>query len=89
MSKPPDDLPVRLFAGPAELEAWLGENEDADGVWLQIAKKGAPEPSVRYAEALEVALCSGWIDSQKRDLDETHFLQRFTPRCPGRRPLGG
>ncbi len=82
MPKPPDDLPVHLFAGPAELEAWLEENEDASGVWLQIAKKGAPEPSVTYAEALEVALCFGWIDSQKRGLDETHFLQRFTPRRP-------
>ena len=82
MSKPPDDLPVHLFAGPAELEAWLEENEDADGVWLKIAKKGAPETSVTYAEALEVALCFGWIDSQKRGLDETHFLQRFTPRRP-------
>ena len=77
-----DDLPVLLFAGPAKLEAWLEENPDADGVWLKIAKKGAPEPSVTYAEALEVALCFGWIDSQKRGLDETHFLQRFTPRRP-------
>jgi uncharacterized protein YdeI (YjbR/CyaY-like superfamily) len=77
-----DDLPVLLFAGPAELEAWLEANPDADGVWLQIAKKGAREPSVTYAEALEVALCFGWIDSQKRGLDETHFLQRFTPRRP-------
>jgi uncharacterized protein YdeI (YjbR/CyaY-like superfamily) len=77
-----DELPVCLFSGPAELEAWLEENEDAEGVWLKIAKKGAPEPSVTYAEALEVALCFGWIDSQKRGLDETHFLQRFTPRRP-------
>jgi uncharacterized protein YdeI (YjbR/CyaY-like superfamily) len=78
-----DELPVRLFAGPAELESWLEANrESADGVWLKIAKKGAPEPSVTYAEALEVALCFGWIDSQKRGFDETHFLQRFTPRRP-------
>ena len=78
-----DELPVLLFAGPSELETWLEENhESADGVWLKIAKKGAPEPSVTYAEALEVALCFGWIDSQKRGLDETHFLQRFTPRRP-------
>ena len=82
MAKPPDELPVRLFADPAALEAWLEENEEADGVWLKIAKKGAPEPSVTYGEALEVALCFGWIDSQKRGLDETHFLQRFTPRRP-------
>jgi len=76
-----DELPVHLFSGPAELEAWLEENQGlAAGVWLKIAKKGAPEPSVTYAEALEVALCFGWIDSQKRGFDETHFLQRFTPR---------
>jgi uncharacterized protein YdeI (YjbR/CyaY-like superfamily) len=78
-----DELPIHLFAGPAELEAWLEENHaSSQGVWLKIAKKGAPEPSVTYAEALEVALCFGWIDSQKRGFDETHFLQRFTPRRP-------
>jgi len=82
LAKQPDDLPIHLFAGPAELEAWLEENPDGDGVWLKIAKKGTPEPSVTYAEALELALCFGWIDSQKRGLDETHFLQRFTPRRP-------
>jgi uncharacterized protein YdeI (YjbR/CyaY-like superfamily) len=79
----PDELPVHLFAGPPELEAWLEENHaSADGAWLKIAKKGSPEPSVTYAEALELALCFGWIDSQKRGFDETHFLQRFTPRRP-------
>ena len=78
-----DDLPILLFAVPADLEEWLEANAaDSPGVWLKIAKKGAPEPSVTYAEALEVALCFGWIDSQKRGLDETHFLQRFTPRRP-------
>jgi len=77
------ELPILLFAGPAEFEAWLGENgESSEGLWLKIAKKGAPETSVTYAEALELALCFGWIDSQKRGLDETHFLQRFTPRRP-------
>jgi len=79
----PDNLPVHLFSVAAELEAWLEENgASAAGVWLKIAKKGAPEASVSYAEALELALCFGWIDSQKRGLDETHFLQRFTPRRP-------
>ncbi len=78
-----DELPILLFATPAELEAWLEENHaEAEGLWLKIAKKGAPEPSVTYAEALELALCFGWIDSQKQGLDETHFLQRFTPRRP-------
>jgi uncharacterized protein YdeI (YjbR/CyaY-like superfamily) len=80
---PADDLPVLLFADPDELEAWLEENhESSQGVWLKIAKKGAAESSVTYAEALELALCFGWIDSQKRGFDETHFLQRFTPRRP-------
>jgi uncharacterized protein YdeI (YjbR/CyaY-like superfamily) len=79
----PDELPIRLFSDPAELETWLDENHDsADGVWLKIAKKGADERSVTYVEALELALCFGWIDSQKRGFDETHFLQRFTPRRP-------
>lgn len=83
MPEASDDLPVHLFSGAAELESWLEENHDsAEGVWLKIAKKGAPEPSVTYAEALELALCFGWIDSQKRGLDQTHFLQRFTPRRP-------
>jgi uncharacterized protein YdeI (YjbR/CyaY-like superfamily) len=77
------DLPVHLFAGPRELEAWLEENHaSCEGVWLKIAKKGAAEPSVTYAEALQLALCFGWIDSQKRGFDDQHFLQRFTPRRP-------
>ena len=50
------------------------------GVWLQLAKKGSGIPSVSYDEALEVALCYGWIDGQKKPLDETWWLQRFTPR---------
>jgi uncharacterized protein YdeI (YjbR/CyaY-like superfamily) len=78
-----DELEVILFAGPAELEEWLEANgESSPGIWLKIAKKDAPEPSVTYAEAVELALCFGWIDSQKRGHDETHFLQRFTPRRP-------
>lgn len=78
-----DDLPVHLFSGPTEFEAWLEENHDSsDGLWLKIAKKGVAETSVTYAEALELALCFGWIDSQKRGFDERHFLQRFTPRRP-------
>ena len=78
-----DDLPILLFATPPDLEAWLEENhEQPDGFWLKIAKKGSGEQSVTYAEALELALCFGWIDSQKRGLDEKFFLQRFTPRRP-------
>jgi uncharacterized protein YdeI (YjbR/CyaY-like superfamily) len=78
-----DDLPIVLFASSADFEAWLEENhDDSDGLWLKIAKKGTEPPSVTYAEALELALCFGWIDSQKRGHDERHFLQRFTPRRP-------
>jgi uncharacterized protein YdeI (YjbR/CyaY-like superfamily) len=79
----PDELPILLFAGPAEMEAWLQEEHASSaGLWLKIAKKGSGVASVSYAEALEVALCFGWIDSQKRSFDEKHFLQRFTPRRP-------
>lgn len=78
-----DELPILLFAGPAEFEAWLEENcASSQGLWLKIAKKGVGQRSVTYAEALELALCFGWIDSQKRGFDDRHFLQRFTPRRP-------
>jgi uncharacterized protein YdeI (YjbR/CyaY-like superfamily) len=78
-----DELPTLLFANPAEFEAWLEDGHaESDGIWLKIAKKGAREPSVTYYEALELALCFGWIDSQKRGHDDQHFLQRFTPRRP-------
>jgi uncharacterized protein YdeI (YjbR/CyaY-like superfamily) len=78
-----DDLPILLFAAPPDLERWLEQNHGASpGLWLKIAKKGSGVESVNYAEALELALCFGWIDSQKRGLDERHFLQRFTPRRP-------
>jgi uncharacterized protein YdeI (YjbR/CyaY-like superfamily) len=74
---------ILFFTGLAELERWLEENHAGhDGAWLKIAKKGAREPSVTYPEALDLALCFGWIDSQKRGLDDRHFLQRFTPRRP-------
>ncbi|HEY0317812.1 MAG TPA: YdeI/OmpD-associated family protein [Solirubrobacterales bacterium] len=78
-----DELPTLLFATAADFELWLDENHAApEGIWLKIAKTGASEPSVTYGEALELGLCFGWIDSQKRGLDEEHFLQRFTPRRP-------
>ena len=78
-----DDLPILLFASPPDLEAWLEQRHaDSPGLWLKIAKKGSGVESVSYAQALELALCFGWIDSQKRGFDERHFLQRFTPRRP-------
>jgi uncharacterized protein YdeI (YjbR/CyaY-like superfamily) len=76
-------LPIIAFASPAKWEEWLAEHhETSKGVWLKFAKKGSGETTVTYAEALDVALCHGWIDSQKGALDETFFLQRFTPRGP-------
>ncbi len=66
----------------AAWRAWLDANEDSsDGVWLVLAKKGTTEPTtLSYAQALEEALCSGWIDGQKGSLDAATFRQRFTPR---------
>jgi uncharacterized protein YdeI (YjbR/CyaY-like superfamily) len=79
----PDELPVVLFSTAAEMEGWLErQHAGSAGLWLKIAKKDSGETSVTYAEALEVALCFGWIDSQKQGFDEKHFLQRFTPRRP-------
>jgi uncharacterized protein YdeI (YjbR/CyaY-like superfamily) len=79
----PDELPTMHFPAPPDLEVWLERNHaDSAGFWLKLAKKGSGEVSVTYAEALELALCFGWIDSQKRGLDEKFFLQRFTPRRP-------
>jgi uncharacterized protein YdeI (YjbR/CyaY-like superfamily) len=78
-----DELPVLLFGDAGELEAWLEENRDSsEGVWLKIAKKGGREPSVTYEEAVELALCFGWIDSQVRRFDDQHYIQRFTSRRP-------
>jgi uncharacterized protein YdeI (YjbR/CyaY-like superfamily) len=72
--------PLRLRT-QREFEAWLRRHHaDTDGIWLRIAKSGAEEPSVSYAQALEAALCWGWIDGQKKGLDESYWLQRFTPR---------
>lgn len=70
-----------LFKSAKAFEAWLKTHHAAsDGLWLKIAKRGADEPSVTYPEAVEIALCWGWIDGQKKGLDDQHFLQRFTPR---------
>jgi uncharacterized protein YdeI (YjbR/CyaY-like superfamily) len=66
-----------------EWQAWLRVNHArSSGVWLHIQKKGSAEKSPTYAEALEVALCHGWIDGQKNSHDKSSWLQRFTPRRP-------
>ncbi|WP_445036886.1 YdeI/OmpD-associated family protein [Streptomyces hayashii] len=79
--KSPD--PVLLVATQEEWEKWLDENhEDVSGIWFQIPKNGSGVEGVDYAHALESALCYGWIDGQKKKLDDRHWLQRFTPRRP-------
>ena len=76
----PDSLPVLAFADAAAWEDWLTAHPSADGLWLRIAKKGNAAASVTYAQALDVALCHGWIDGRKQGDDAQWFLQRFTPR---------
>lgn len=78
----PDELSIQHFEDQKAWEEWLIANADGKGIWLQIAKKDSGIASVNYAQALEVALCHGWIDGQKRGYDERFFLQRFTPRRP-------
>jgi uncharacterized protein YdeI (YjbR/CyaY-like superfamily) len=78
----PDDLPIRHFKDQKAWEKWLIANAGGKGIWLQIAKKDSGIASVDYAQALDVALCHGWIDGQKRSYDGQFFLQRFTPRRP-------
>lgn len=75
-----DIEPVR-FATQRAFETWLRKHHaSSDGAWLQIAKAGADSKTVSYVEAVDTALCWGWIDGPKRGLDEHYWLQRFTPR---------
>lgn len=77
------DPEILSFETPADWDAWLTKNHaSSQGLYMRIAKKGSGITSVTYAEALEVALCHGWIDGVKRSHDEKTFLQRFTPRGP-------
>ena len=77
-----DDLPQLTVPDVAAWRAWLGAHGDEErGVWLVLAKKGTVTPtSLTYDQALEEALCSGWIDGQVRKLDAVTYQQRFTPR---------
>jgi uncharacterized protein YdeI (YjbR/CyaY-like superfamily) len=76
-----DGKPILAFASRGEWEAWLdAEHGASDGVWLKFAKKGSGVETVAYPEALEIALCYGWIDSQVARLDDRFYLQKFTPR---------
>lgn len=80
-SHPKDGWPLIAFASVAGFETWLEEHHgDETGLWLKIAKKASGIASITYAEAVDVALCFGWIDGQRNSFDGDYFLQRFTPR---------
>ncbi|HVE64472.1 MAG TPA: YdeI/OmpD-associated family protein [Mycobacteriales bacterium] len=68
------------FADAAAWTAWLAEHHEDGGVWVKLAKKDSGITSITYAEAVEVALCFGWIDGQVRRFDGQYYVQRFTPR---------
>jgi uncharacterized protein YdeI (YjbR/CyaY-like superfamily) len=73
--------PIVELADQQAWSEWLEEHgESASGVWLKIAKKGAPRTTVDHPQALEAAICHGWIDARRNRLDDHFFLQRFTPR---------
>jgi len=74
---------ILFFRSAPEFRKWLAANHrQSDGIWLRIFKKGSGEASVTYAEALDEALCFGWIDGQKQPHDDASWRQRFTPRRP-------
>ena len=75
-----DNLPTISFETQQDWERWLEEHHTEEGIWLKVAKKETGIPSVSYAEALDSALCYGWIDGQKASFDDTYWLQKFTPR---------
>ncbi len=76
-----DNLQVMSFETQQDWETWLKEHHnDTKGIWLKISKKAVSTPSVSYAEALDSALCYGWIDGQKGTFDDKYWLQKFTPR---------
>src|SRR5579864_6288250 len=76
-------MKIMTFTSPGDFRSWLAKNHGrSDGILLRIYKKDSGKATVTYAEALDQALCFGWIDGQKKGCDELSFLQRFTPRRP-------
>jgi uncharacterized protein YdeI (YjbR/CyaY-like superfamily) len=77
----PDPKAIRPFANEAAFETWLKKNHDrATEVWIKVFKKGSGKPSIDWQQAVDVALCWGWIDGIRKAFDEEAFLQRYTPR---------
>ena len=76
-----DKYPILEFKNSAAFEKWISKNyEVADGLWLKFAKANTGVITVTYAEAVDVALCYGWIDGMAKRLDDVYYLQKFTPR---------
>lgn len=74
---------IIAFPTPQSWAEWLADNHAMDeGIWIRLFKKGSGIPSITYQEALDEALCYGWIDGQKKACDDTSWLQRFVPRRP-------
>ena len=81
MEKKSSDLPTLPFASQKKWASWLAKQHAKSlGIWLKLAKKDSGIASVTYDEALDVALCYGWIDGQKKGFDDKYWLQKFTPR---------
>ena len=81
MAEEPKDVPILPFESQVAWEQWLETNHaQSNGVWIKIAKKDSGIASINHAQALDMALCFGWIDGQRLKFDEYHFLQKFTPR---------
>ena len=79
----PDPKRIRAFRNAEAFESWLRSNHDREPeIWIKIHKKASGLPTVTHAEALDVALCWGWIDAIRKPFDDRSFLQRFTPRRP-------
>jgi len=80
-AKPKTELPIIAFSDQKAWDKWLKKNHLASpGIWMQLAKKASGISSVTYAEAIETALCYGWIDGQKQSHSAVAWLQKFTPR---------
>jgi uncharacterized protein YdeI (YjbR/CyaY-like superfamily) len=76
-----DDYPVKTFKSASAFEAWLNKNYNkADGLWMKIAKANTGIKSITFPDALDIALCYGWIDGIRRALDKEYYVQKFTPR---------
>ncbi len=73
-------MEIMEFTDAAHWESWLASHHETTDVWMKIAKKGSSHTTVTIGEALDVALCYGWIDSHRKSCDEDYYLQRYSPR---------